>query len=94
MNIPNVADGGIRLNSKGQLEFDVYYQEFNPETGKYNRKPYPNNGVLQNNTLPNFVSYYDDVINMINIVSAYNQAAVTQYNQENGGVNDPDALKK
>ena len=93
MNIPNVADGGIRLNSKGQLEFDVYYQEFNPETGKYTRKPYPNNGVLQNNTLPNFVSYYDDVINMINIVSAYNQAAVTQYNQENGGVNDPDALK-
>ena len=52
-----------------------------------------NNGGLQNNTLPNFVSYYDDVINMINIVSAYNQAAVTQYNQENGGVNDPDALK-
>ena len=93
MNIPNVADGGIRLNSKGQLEFDVYYQEFNPETGKYIRRPYQNNGVLQNNTLPNFVSYYDDVINMINIVSAYNQAAVTQYNQENGGVNDPDALK-
>lgn len=92
MNIPNVADGAIRLNSKGQLEVDVYYSEFDPETGKYTRKPYPNNGPI-NNTLPTFVSYYDDVVNMINIVSAYNQAAIAEYNQQNGGVNDPDALK-
>lgn len=96
LTLPNLADGRINVNNQGELNFDVYFNQFDPETGKYNRIPYQNNGVLSpsENNVVNFTYYHDDILQTLNLLSIYNDQAVNTYNQQNGAVYGPEALKQ
>lgn len=92
LTIPNLSEGSIMINDAGLIEIDVQIKEFNSEKGVYETKPYPKNGTLENNVAA-FTYQNDQLSNYISLTALVNEEAIAEYNQNNGGVNDPDKLK-